>query len=58
MDVEEMLLFSDVDQLKVKIHPKNWCKKTFTSAACATEQVLVMVNPVLLTDAKYASFKI
>lgn len=57
MDVEDTLPISVVGHLKVKIHPKNWCKTTFTSSACTTEQVSVVVNPVLLTDAKYGFFK-
>lgn len=59
MDVEDALLFSSQRRLilrKVKTHWKKWCKKTFDSAACATEQVSVAVNPTLLTDAKYAVY--
>lgn len=54
-DVENTLPFSGVDHLKVKIHPKKICKKTFTSA---TEKTSVVVNAVLLRDTKYTSFKI
>lgn len=57
MNVEDALLLSSqkwIISRKVKAHSNKWCKKTFTSAACATEQVSVAVNPALLKDAKYA----